>query len=214
MNHQTILSQASLRAFTFFITLFLVVSGVSASSVKQLEMNDMLTEAELVFEGIVTASEPRFNASKTLIITDITFDITEVVTGEYQQSSIELSFVGGVIGEHSVHAEGLRQPQVGESGIYFVSSLTKSLVNPLVGWSQGHFLLEKDESGVDMVMTDEHLNVLEIQPITLSTTTTRSSLSISQGVAKDVVVSKEGATGMSASAFKQELKRRMTVLNK
>lgn len=54
-------------------------------------------------------------------------------------------------------------PKLGERGIYFVESLSQQNINPLMGWSQGHFLIESDALQTDRVMTDNHLPVLGVE---------------------------------------------------
>jgi len=121
-------------AFSMKGCLFLLVSSLlfaintNASSIKQLDVNELIEQSEFVFQGRVVASDARWNASKSLIKTHITFEVDEVIAGNYQQSTLELSFVGGTIGNDNVEAKGLRQPVVGEKGIYFVHSLTRELL--------------------------------------------------------------------------------------
>ena len=187
-----------------FLIPFLTLSvTVSASSIRQLEMSEMLGLAELVFEGEVINSDVRWNDDETLIKTHITFNISDVIVGDYQHDTLEVSFVGGTIGINSMQAEGLRTPEVGEKGIYFIESISRPLVNPLVGWSQGRFLLKKDASGNEHVMTDQHEHVMGI------TSKTSKARALSKGVARNVVVSKDPSSkGMSAIKFKEELRRR------
>ena len=64
----------------------------------------------------------------------------------------------------------MKVPQVGERGIYFVESLERSQVHPLYGWSQGHFIVEMDDTGADRVMTTRK------QPVTGLTLDTPTQL--------------------------------------
>jgi len=197
---------------------YMFIANANASSIKQVNLNQLIEQSEFVFEGRVVSSDPRWNDAKTLIKTFITFEVDEVIAGDYQQSTLELSFVGGTIGKDNVEAEGLRQPVVGEKGIYFVHSLTRNLVNPLVGWSQGQFLLEKDNQGNDVVMTDSHHPVIGLSANTKNSVSvaTRSE-PLSEGVASDVIVSKEKSandSAMNAIEFKKALKARMQSLKK
>ena len=203
--------------FFCFVSYFAMCLSANASSIRQLGMNDMLATAELVFEGQVINSEARWNDDKTLIQTFITFTVSEVISGDYSQDSLELSFVGGRVGIDAMKAEGSRHPKVGEKGIYFITSVSRPLVNPLMGWSQGHFLLKQDESGNEYVMTDKNAHVMGIASESLTSSTQRfnSSVSLSSGVARNVIVDKEPSSqGMSALKFKQELKQlRIKLLN-
>ena len=198
-----------------YLTLcFLFLSAnVNASSIKQVGINELIEQSELVFEGRVVSSDVRWNDTKTLIKTFITFEVDEVISGDYPLKTLELSFIGGKIGNNNVEAKGLRQPAVGEKGIYFVRSLTQQLVNPLVGWSQGQFLLKKDKLGKDVVMTDAEHPIIGLR----KASTRSSDLHLSEGVASDVMLSSdksESDSAMSAAEFKDALKVRMKSVNK
>ena len=200
--------------FAFFLSFSF--TPASASSIKQMSVDELIENAELVFEGRVLSAEPRWNKAHTLIKTFITFEVIDVLSGEYTQSKLKLGFVGGKIDQDEVKAQGLRQPEVGEKGIYFIESLTRPLVNPLVGWSQGQFLLEQNDLGNDVVMTDTHDPVVEltnssVKPA-LDARATENRITLSRGVAQGVVTKKDkGGHGaaMSAGVFKKQLKARM-----
>jgi len=170
-------------------------------------MDEMLQTAELVFEGKVVASEARWNAANTLIKTYVTFDISEVVVGDYSQSTIQLSFIGGSVGEDKIEAEGMQYPKLGEEGIYFVEKLGRELINPLVGWSQGHFLVKSDNSGNQIIMTNAEKPVMALSNKTAPSNTSQK---FSEGVAKGVVTqSKPQDKPMTATSFKRAIKSRM-----
>ena len=186
---------------------------VQASSIRQMHMDDMLTTAELVFQGTVVKSEARLSANGRFIKTYIEFEVVDVISGDYQQSTLELSFVGGTVGDRTMEAEGSRHPQVNESGIYFVESVSRSLVNPLVGWSQGHFLVEEDDAGNKMVMTNSKQPVTGV--LNKQTTITRSaalSSQLSRGVVSGVSTDATKSSPMTATNFKQALRSRIKQL--
>jgi len=207
--------QQRLSQFTFLLVGLLCFSTqVGATSIQQMDVDELIDNSELVFEGRVLSADARWNKSHTLIKTFITFEILDVLSGDYFESQLELSFLGGKIGQDEIKAQGLRQPAVGEKGIYFIESLTKSLVNPLVGWSQGQFLLESNDSGRDVVMTDTHHPVVGLSEDSASIRNKRINTKgeLSEGVAQGVLVRKEkGArnSAMMAAEFKKKLKSRM-----
>ena len=199
------------RVFLLLLVSFIFNANVSASTVKQVSFDELIEQSELVFEGNVVSAESRWNNSKTLIKTFITFEITEVISGDYQSSTIELSFIGGKIGDSYVEAQGLRQPKVGEKGIYFIRSTTQSMANPLVGWSQGQFLLEQDSTGNEIVMTDSHQPVIGLAETVVDNQLVEAS-ELSKGVAQGVMVMEKISTKqsiMTATDFKSKLKDRI-----
>jgi len=199
------------RVFLLLLVSLIFNTNVSASTVKQVSFDELIEQSELVFEGNVVSAESRWNNSKTLIKTFITFEITEVISGDYQSSTIELSFIGGKIGDSYVEAQGLRQPKVGEKGIYFIRSTTQSMANPLVGWSQGQFLLEQDSTGNEIVMTDSHQPVIGLAETVVDNQLVEAS-ELSKGVAQGVMVMEKISTKqsiMTATDFKSKLKDRI-----
>ena len=50
---------------------------------------------------------------------------------------------------------------MGEQGIYFVEGMPpRRLINPLYGWHQGHYLIERDARGVEKVRRmDAEVNI-------------------------------------------------------
>ena len=102
------------------------------------------------------------------------------------------------VGGQRLEVTDLQLPQGGEMGFYFVESLTRPQVNPLVGWSQGHFLIEPRADGRPGVLTAHHEPVFGVSspeqaPVTAAMNT------FSKGVAKGVIV-QESLSAMAASA--------------
>ena len=94
-----------------------------------------------------------------------------MLKGEYAGSTLELRFLGGTVGTARLEVTDMLVPQVAERGIYFVESLSAPQVNPLVGWSQGHFLIEP-QAGLLFLRTvaivafgDEHRTDLPLEKI-------------------------------------------------
>lgn len=173
-----------------------------ASSVREVSLNEMIQKSQFVFEGTVTAIEAREN-SKKRIHTYITFEINEIIKGEYPRKIITLRFVGGTVGELTMAVSDMRLPQEGEHGIYFVESLERLQVHPLYGWSQGHFIVERDATGIERIMTNRRL------PITAVMNKVQGEQqALSKGVVRDVVIEKD-KKGLTVDDFKRVLRERM-----
>jgi len=63
-----------------------------------------------------------------------------------------------------VQVSGLRIPEDGEQGIYFVESVSRDLINPLIGWSQGHFVIV-DDNGDRRISTADDKPVTQVQSV-------------------------------------------------
>ena len=146
-----------------FALLILASFASHAGSIQKVSIEQLLDVAELVFEGEVIASRSQWNDNKSAIHTFITFKVDDVIIGEYGSNRLELRFLGGEADGAVMEADGSVFPEVGEAGIYFVESTTQYLVNPLAGWSQGHFLINKQPSGDEVMMTNEGKTITDIE---------------------------------------------------
>lgn len=156
INHGTIIFFAVL----IFLSLIPISYG-HAAGIREVTMDEMLQESQFVFEGRVVAITAQKN-NQNRIHTYVTFEIEEIIKGTCPRDTITLSFLGGTVGEETMAVSDMAFPQVGEHGIYFVESLERSQVHPLYGWSQGHFLVERDSIGMDRVMTHRKQPVTEV----------------------------------------------------
>lgn len=196
-----------LHGFMLLVLFSLQTSIVNASSVQQVAVDDMLEIAELIFEGRVTAVESRWNNGRTAINTLVTFNIIDVIHGDYANSSIVLQFAGGSADGLTMQIEGIIYPQLGETGIYFIEETDRALVNPIVGWSQGHFLISEDANGEQRMLTAEREPIIEMND------DPAPAQALSEGVAAGLITNKSAAqvaSGMSKTSFKQQLKAKLS----
>jgi len=203
------------KILSIWACLFLIsTSSGYAASVRQVSMDEMLHACQFVFEGTVLTLEAEENSQKR-IHTYVTFEIQDIIKGEYSSNSITLSFLGGTVGDVTMGVSDMKIPQVGERGIYFVESLERSQVHPLYGWSQGHFLIQPDDTGIDRVMTNNEQPVTEVMKDTSveqmnSSQTTVPSLS--KGVVRGVTLAlKDNNKGLTAEEFKKILREKIGV---
>ncbi|MDG2421248.1 MAG: hypothetical protein P8N40_06070 [Gammaproteobacteria bacterium] len=135
-----------------------------ATTVLKMDIDQIAIKAELVFEGEVLLRESRREPNSGIINTYVTFSILEVIKGSYGANTIELKFAGGSIGNEVVEVNGLLIPVEGEQGIYFVESINRNLITPLIGWSQGHFIVQ-EQNGRRIVYTVDNRPVTDIQSV-------------------------------------------------
>lgn len=175
-----------------------------ASTVLQMSFSEVVQHAELVFEGRVLAVESR-TVPDGMIHTFVTFAVLDVLKGDDTLAEIELSFLGGQVGTQRLQVTDLEVPEVGETGFYFVESLVNAQVNPLVGWTQGHYLIEPDANGDSIVTTANHEPILALEPAV--PTTAPMPAESSKGIANGVVVQGSGSANfLSRPLSVQEFK--------
>lgn len=154
MNSMKTINQA-IKQCAALVLLFLSLStGLHATSVLQVDMGQLLDNAAVIFEGEVIASEAKWNTEKTYVSTWITFRVDDVLKGDLTSATIIQSFAGGTVGDATLAVSGMVYPQIGETGIYFIENPNRQQVNPIVGWSQGHFKVKKDKQGKERMLTE------------------------------------------------------------
>gem|GEM_PF-101459 len=138
-------------------------ASVEATTILGMDIDQVAADAELIFEGEVIHRETRQDQNSGLINTYVTFNVIDVIKGDFAGDSLELRFMGGAFNGEIVEVSGLVIPADGEQGIYFIESLNTDMLNPLLGWSQGHYLIVND-NGVRRMSTIDHRPVIDIQP--------------------------------------------------
>ena len=202
------------------IVFFSVPQALFATTVLQVDVDFLLNEAILIFEGEVLSSEAKWNHDKTNIATFVTFRVKDVIKGETQSSTVVVGFSGGTVGETGLQVSGMVYPPVGENGIYFLENPGRQLVNPLVGWGQGHFRIKKDSNGMERILTEGGAPVLGLDVAVMNNADRGNAkkpsiLPFSHGVARGVRTGKRDdalSTAMEKKQFKDSLKARLAAV--
>jgi len=139
-----------------FFALFIILLNAGqakSTSIIELSFDCVCQGAELIFEGRVVSRETRPSPTDGKPFTYFTFQIIEVIKGPHTGSTVELGFMGGKLNGFTLKVSGMRMPEIGERGVYFVENLSVQQINPLCGWQQGHCLVISDkQTGQDMVI--------------------------------------------------------------
>ncbi len=193
-----------ISGFLFWVC-FLLATSVDATAIRQVSMDEMLQNSELVFEGVVTDKQV-LATEQGHPYTEVSFRIIDVIKGEWPQGEIRLSFLGGETAGKKLKVQDMEYPRLGEHGIYFVETLQKRLINPLYGWSQGRFVVLPDDMG------HRRIHTADGRPVTdLRFHQTDSEALLSRGTAKGVDVTGQelGREAMQLDGFKDRLRRQL-----
>lgn len=160
MSRKAIIKTAESLALAFVMAM---MTGTAwATTLMEMDIDRVAQDAELIFEGEVLEHQVLRDDQSNLIHTYVSFAVREVVKGDYDADILELRFAGGSIGGEIVAITGMSIPPVGEQGIYFVESVARPLLNPLLGWSQGRFII--DDSGVEpTVLSADRAPIVDVQ---------------------------------------------------
>ncbi|MFN3163577.1 MAG: hypothetical protein ACE37N_08880 [Pseudohongiellaceae bacterium] len=189
-------------------------NGLYATSLFSLSIDEVAEDAELIFEGSVLSREARVDTASGIIYTYVTFSVGEVIKGNYSGEQLELRFTGGEVNGEIVEVSGLTLPAAGEQGIYFVESLYRDLVNPLLGWSQGHYLIV-EQDGEQQITTNDRQPITSIQPQAQVPATLRRPQRIIDGkhaAATGVVTSNAAALSVERPLTPAQFKARIRAL--
>ena len=189
--------------------LFLLgLSGMNpaySSSVNEVGLGEMASASELVFEGRVLSVDSRWSEDGRSIRTEVTYEVLDVIKGSTTGRTVTLSFLGGNVGHLRLAITDLNMPVPGEKGVYFVENTDRQQVNPLYGWSQGHFLLVRDPSGKgERVLTADARPVTALEQAGFF----GKSQGLSEGVARGVKTSDPARIGeaLNKQAFVNDLR--------
>ncbi len=180
----------------------MMTQSAGAASVRALDVRALMRGSELVFEGRPTITRVVKDPASGLIWTEVDFEVVDVVKGRRPSGPLTLSFLGGVADGRGLWVSDMNIPEVDERGIYFVESVSRRQVNPLLGWSQGHFKRMKTPTGPGCVTTFDGRPVMDVVPEPEST-----SAALSTGVARGLRLGTRSncGNGLTAARFKKTL---------
>jgi len=163
-----------------YFVFILFALPIQGATILSLGTAELVNKSEIVFEGEVINTRSQRN-KQGRIYTFVKFKVRDVIAGNTNTGDqLELRFTGGIVDGLGLDV-GVRIPKEGESGIYFVERVRVGLINPLLGWDQGHFTIRKDGK----VIASNSQPVFDIKNSDYS-----RSPSTSQGVARGIITSK------------------------
>jgi hypothetical protein len=143
----------------YLLPLTLIAIGfvrVSATTVIPPTFEQLVQQAELIFQGTVTdvRSVWEGEGAQRHIDTYVTFKIDENVKGN-ASSSYTIRMLGGTVGDETMEVTDSPKFKVGDREILFVEHNNEQFI-PLVGIDHGHFRVQHEEqSGRDIVTNGE-----------------------------------------------------------
>lgn len=204
LNHQVKSTRPGLYwavAITMWVCLGVVVRTSSASTILQISTADLAKNSALIFEGQVLTKRCELQPDNS-IITRIQFQVIDIIKGPAVGATLELIFAGGEVGNRVDFIAGIRYPDVQEHGIYFVQGLDKRYFNPLLGWSQGHFLIKPTLDQQLRIHTAQGQAVKDFAPTLLPSMTQKISRGVASGVTPTIIPTQ----ALGVAEFKQRIR--------
>lgn len=143
-----------MKALPLIFLLFLLsLPAARATTLLALSLEDLVAQSELIFTASV--AETVSGAEDGQVYTWVTLRIEREfkggidTLGAARSDTLTLRFLGGSTAAGQLEVVGQYIPAQGDRGLYFVEDAQHAMVNPLTGWSQGHFPLYTGPDGVE-----------------------------------------------------------------
>ena len=130
-----------LTPFALSLVLSFTVSS-NATTVQRLGLEDLVKKAHTIVVGRVTGSRTYWTPDHKIILTNYTIAVNENIKGQ-PSSSIEVTTIGGKIGDLELQVSGMPSFQKGENAVVFVEESRG--YQTIVGLSQGKFTVTNGE---------------------------------------------------------------------
>jgi len=144
----------------------LTLTRISATTVVPPTFQQLVQQAELIFQGTVTDSRSVWEGEggQRHIETYVTFNVDDSVKGK-PGSPYTIRLLGGTVGDETLEVTDAPKFQIGDREILFVEHNNDQFV-PLVGISYGRFHLQNDEqTGRDMVVNNQGQAVRDLSQL-------------------------------------------------
>lgn len=107
-----------------------------ATTVERLTLEDLASRSQTIVQGTVRGSRSYWSPDGKLILTNTTIEVSESIKGQSARS-VEVTTVGGRIGDTVLHVGGMPTFLPGESTIIFTQRSNGYVT--VLGMSQGKF---------------------------------------------------------------------------
>lgn len=143
-----------LRFLLLLLSAALAASNAQATTVIAPTFDQLVGEAELIFEGTVTEARSEWigQGSEREMVTYVTFSIQDAIKGA-PGSSYTIRMLGGTIDSETREVADAPRFKAGDRDILFVEHNGTQFI-PLVGIMHGRFHLQTDARGVEVIAKD------------------------------------------------------------
>src|SRR5579871_6782096 len=124
------------------LLLILAAAPLLATTVERLTLDDMVRKAQTIVHGKVRSSTAHWSADHRLILTTSIIEVQETFKGPAAKT-LELTTIGGTVGDLTLVAVGMPTLQAGEETVLFVENVGN--FKTIVGLSQGKFAVKNGE---------------------------------------------------------------------
>jgi hypothetical protein len=122
--------------------LSILSSGLRATTVQRLGLDELVKAAHTIVVGKVTGSRTYWSPDKKFILTDYTIEVDESIKGQASRT-IAVTTIGGKIDDVELYVSGMPSFQKGENAVLFIEQ--SGAYQTVVGLGQGKFTVTNGE---------------------------------------------------------------------
>jgi hypothetical protein len=133
----------------FFVVLlaFFLSNSLEATTVERLSLDTLVKKSNRIVIGKVRSSRTFWTSDRKLILTNYTIEVQETIKGQ-DASTVEITTIGGKIGDLTLHVAGMPQFEKDENAVVFVEK--SGIYSTVVGLGQGKFAISNGEGSNDV----------------------------------------------------------------
>jgi hypothetical protein len=163
-----------MRLFLPILLLLALVPAVCATTVVPPSFAELVSEADAIYRGRVTAVQARRverpDGEGSVIKTFVTIAVERVLKGA-EQREVTLEFLGGTVGDESMTVSGMPKFNLGAREIVFVQKNGVQFC-PLVALAHGRYRVLRDEATArEHIARDNGLPLTNVAEVELPITT-------------------------------------------
>ena len=145
-----------LRSFLVMLVLALSLAALRATTVIPPTFDQLVSDAEMIFEGTVTGSRSEWTGegSNRHIVTYVSFKIEDAIKGA-PGSDYTIRMFGGTVDGQTMEVSDAPRFKVGDRDILFVENNGTQFI-PLVGIMHGRFHVQADENSANEKITKDN----------------------------------------------------------
>lgn len=143
------------RCFLAFALTFISLSAARATTVIAPSFDELVSQADLIFQGKVTAVTSKWagEGGQRIIVSYVTFNVEDSIKGT-PGPSYTIRMLGGTVDGQTVEVADAPKFAVGDRDILFVEHNGSQFI-PLVGIMHGRFRVQRDQAEHEFIRTNE-----------------------------------------------------------
>jgi hypothetical protein len=142
---------AKKRIFLTVVLAFFLSNSVQATTVERLNLDTLVKKSNKIIVGKVRNSRTFWSSDRKLILTNTTLEVQETMKGQ-DASTVEITTIGGKIGDLTLHVAGMPQFEKDENAVVFVEK--SGIYSTVVGLAQGKFAISNGDVSNDVTGLD------------------------------------------------------------